>query len=157
MKGSTLYEKFDGYNAYPAGEGEEIIRGRLFELFDMIVKKNEECLVKAKDMGMEKIMSRVLQVRTRTERMKKEMDHKFIGGKYNFDKISPAEQNELRQTDLSLEKNILQAYAVIEPLTCLETDMHISEHFSEISNCLREIESLFQKRRDIFKRKRVYG
>ena len=157
MNESMLYDDFKGYNEYPAGEGEEIIRNRLSALFEKIIKKNEECLVKAKEMGMEKIMSRVLQVRTRTERMKKEMDHKFIGSEFNFDKISPSEEEELRETDLSLEKYILQAYAVIEPMTCLETDMHIVEHFTEISNCLREIEHLCQKRRDIFNRKRVYG
>ena len=157
MNGSKIYENFNGYNAYPAGAGEELIRGRLSELFDKIIKKNEECLIKAKETGMEKIMSRVLQVRARTERMKIEMNHKFIGGEYNFDKLSPSEEEELRETDLSLEKYILQAFAVIEPMTCLETDMHISEHFSEMSNCLREIENLFQKRVDIFKRKRVYG
>ena len=61
MNESMLYDNFKGYNEYPAGEGEEIIRGRL------------------------------------------------------------------------------------------------SEHFSEISSCLREIEHLFQKRTDIFKRMRVYG
>ncbi len=157
MNESMLYNNFNGYNEYPAGEGEEIIRNRLSALFEKIVKKNEECLVKAKEMGMEKIMSRVLQVRTRTERMKKEMDHRFIGGEYNFDKISQSEEEELRETDLSLEKYILQAYAIIEPMTCLETDMHISEHFAEMSNCLREIEQLCQKRMDIFKRKHVYG
>jgi hypothetical protein len=157
MSESKLYDNFNGYNAYPAGIGEEMIRVRLSELFDKIIKKNQECLIKAKDMGMEKIMSRVLQVRTRTERMKKEMEHKFIGGEYNFDKISPSEEEELRETDLSLEKYILQAYAIIEPLTCLETDMHISEHFAQITNCFMEIEHLFHKRMDIFKKKRVYG
>ena len=157
MNESTLYNNFNGYNEYPAGVGEEIIRGRLSELFDKIVKKNEECLMKAKDMGSEKIMSRVLQVRTRTARMKHEMDHRFIGSEYHFDKISASEESELRETDLSLEKSILQAYAIIEPMNCLETDMHISEHFAELSNCLREIEQLCQKRMDIFKRMRVYG
>lgn len=157
MNESMLYNNFNGYNEYPAGEGEELIRIRLSEQFDKIVKKNEECLLKAKDLGMEKIMSRVLQIKTRTERMKKEMDHKFIGGEYKFDKLSSEEEDELRETDLSLEKYILQAYAVIEPMTCLETDLHIVEHFTEMSNHLREIEHLFQKRMDIFKRKRVYG
>jgi len=112
--------------------------------------------LKAKEIGMEKIMSRVLQVRTRAGRMKTEMDHKLIGSEYNFDKMSSVEEVELRETDLSLEKYILQAYAVIEPMTCLETDIHISEHFSQMSDCLREIEHLFQKRTDLFKRKRVY-
>lgn len=157
MNDSTIYNNFNGYNQYPAGVGEEMIRGRLSELFDRIISKNSECLVKAKDKGMEKIMSRVLQVKARTERIKKDMDRKFIGGEYNFDKISLSEESELREIDLLIEKYILQAYAVIEPLTCLETDEHISEHFAEMNNCLMEIEHLFQKRVEIFKRKRVYG
>jgi len=39
MNESTLYNNFDGYNAYPAGAGEEMIRNRLSALFDKIVKK----------------------------------------------------------------------------------------------------------------------
>lgn len=157
MNESKLYENFDGYNAYPAGTGEEMIRSRLSELFSRIMEKNNTCLIKAKDMGMEKIMSRVLQVKTRTERMKKEMDHKLIGGEYTFDKLSPSDESELREVDLLLEKYIIQAYAIIEPLTCLETDIHISEHFAQMSNCFMEIEHLFHKRTEIFKRKRVYA
>lgn len=157
MNGSTLYDNFKGYNEYPIAAGEEMIRIRFSELFDKIIRKNAECLVKAKDRGMEKIMSRVLQIKARTERIKKDMNHKIIGGEYNFDKISASEESELRETDLLLEKYILQAYAVIEPLTCLETDLHISEHFAEMNSCLMEIEHLLQKRMDIFKRKRVYG
>jgi len=104
MNESMLYDDFKGYNEYPTGEGEAIIRNRLSALFEKIVKKNEECLVKAKEMGMEKIMSRVLQVRTRTARMKEEMDQNFTGSEFNFDKISTSEEEELRETDLSLER-----------------------------------------------------
>lgn len=157
MNGSTIYDSFKGYNEYPSGIGEEMIRSRLSEQFDKIIKKNEECLVKAKDMGMEKIMSRVLQVKTRTERIKKEMDHKIIGGEYTFDKINASDESELREVDLLLEKYIQKAAGIIEPMTCLETDMKISEHFAELSNCFMEIEHLFHKRMDIFKRKRVYA
>lgn len=157
MNGSAIYDNFKGYNAYPAGGGEEMIRNRLSELFNKIIKKNEECLVKAKDMGMEKIMSRVLQVKTRTERIKKEMDHKIIGGEYTFDKISASDESELREVDLKLEKFIQKAYNIIEPMNCLETDMKISEHFAELTSCFMEIEHLFHKRTEIFKRKRVYA
>ena len=157
MNNSTIYEKFDGYNAYPAGKGEEMIRGRLSELFGRLIEKNQGCLTKARDMGLEKIMSRILQVKTRMERMKHEMEHRFIGGEYKLEKVSSDEEAELREIDLALEKFMNQAYGIMDQLTCMETDMHITERFTGVSNCLREIEQLCHKRTEIFKRMRVYG
>ncbi len=153
----TLYEKFNGYNTYPAGAGEEIIRGRLSAMFKRLIEKNEACFVKVRDKGLEKIMSRVLQVKTRMERMKEEMDHRFTGSEYSFNKFTAVEESELRDIDLSLEKLMNQTYEVMDSMDCLETDMHISDRFAGVSDHLRDIEHLCHKRTDMFKKMRVYG
>lgn len=156
MYGSSIYDKFDGYNAYPAGEGEVIIRQRLAEVFGRLIEKNESCLDKARDMGLEKIMSRVLQVKTRMDRMKSEMDHRLIGG-HKIEKMPESDESELRELDLALESFMNRTYEIMDSLTCMETDMHISDKFSQVSNHLREIENMCHKRVDILKRNRVFG
>jgi hypothetical protein len=157
MNISKVYEKFEGYNAYPAGEGEEMIRGRLSALFKRLIEKNEACFAKVRDKGLEKIMSRVLQVKIRMERMKDEMDHRFVGGEYSFNKFSAAEESELKDIDLSLENLMDKTYEIMDSMDCLETDMHISDRFATVSDCLRDIEHLCHKRTDMFKKMRVYG
>lgn len=157
MNRSVLYDNFNGYNAYPAGIGEEMIRGRLSELFGRIVEKNEGCFIKAREKGLEKILSRVLQVRTRMERMKHEIAHREIGGEYTFEKMSPAEEYELREVDLSLERIMNQTYDIMNSLTCLETEMHLVDRFTEVTDCLRAIEHLCHKRIGIFRKQHVYG
>jgi len=157
MNISTLYENFDGYNAYPAGVGEDMIRNRLSALFKSLIEKNEVCFVKVRDKGLEKIMSRVLQVKTRMERMKDEMDHRFVGGEYSFNKFSAAEESELKEIDLSLESLMSRTYEIMDSMDCLETDMHISDRFAGVSDCLRDIEHLCHKRTEMLKKMRVYG
>jgi len=157
MNESTLYNDFNGYNAYPQGYGEEMIRGRLSELFGKLIEKNNGCLAKSREMGMEKIMSRVLQVKTRMERMKHEMEHRIIGGEFKLEKMPDEDVSDLREVDLSLENHMNQIYDIMESLTCMETEMHISERFAQVSTYLREIENLCHRRVDIFKRSRVFG
>lgn len=157
MNGSTLYSDFNGYNSYPQGIGEEMIRGRLSELFGKLIEKNDSCLTKSREMGMEKIMSRVLQIKTRMERMKHEMEHRIIGGEYKLEKMPDEDVSELHDVDLSLENHMNRIYEIMNSLTCMETEMHISDRFAQVSNHLREIEGLCHKRVDIFKRSRVFG
>lgn len=157
MNESTIYDKFNGYNAYPLGTGEEMIRTRMVELFDRIIRKNETCLVKARDKGMEKLLSRILAVKARMERIRKEMIHCDPGAEYRFEPLSPADESALKEVDSSLEHIILESINAIEPLTCMETDMHINERFAMIDSSLREIEKLCHKRKALFRKLRVYG
>ncbi len=157
MNESTVYDKFNGYNAYPLGKGEQMIRARFMELFDTIISKNEACLVKAKDKGLEKLMSRILAVRSRMERIKKEMTHADPGVEYKFEPLSPADESALKEVDDKLAGIIQQCVTGIESLTCMETDMHISDRFAMMDTSLREIEKLFHKRMEIFKKMRIYG
>jgi hypothetical protein len=157
MNGSTVYDKFNGYNAYPLGAGEQMIRAKLVELFEKIIKKNETCLLKAREKGMEKLMSRILAVKSRMERMRKEMTHTDPGAEYKFDPLSPTDESALKELDGKLENVIQQCITVIESLTCMETDMHISERFATMDTLLREIEHLFHRRGEIFKKMRVFG
>jgi hypothetical protein len=157
MDKSTVYDQFKGYNCYPIGMGEEMIRSRMVELFDRIIRKNETCLVRARDKGMEKLMSRILAVKTRMERMRKEMTHVDPNVEYKFEPMSPADESALKEIDGKMEIIIQQTIDAIEPLTCMETDMHISERFAMMDSSLREIENLCHKRMAIFKKLRVYG
>ncbi len=157
MNESTVYDQFNGYNAYPLGKGEQMIRTRLMELFDKIISKNETCLVRAKDKGLEKLMSRILAVRSRMERIRKEMSHVDPGVEYKFEPLSPADESALKEFDGKLESVIRQCYTGIESLTCMETDMHITERFATMDSFLREIEHLYHQRMEIFKKMRVFG
>jgi len=157
MNESTVYDKFNGYNAYPLGTGEQMVRTRLIELFEKIIKKNETCLVKAKDKGLEKLMSRILAVKTRMDRIKGEMAHSNANAEYKIESLSPADITALQEDDVSLEKTIGQCAELIDSLTCMETDMHISERFAMMDTFLREIETLSHKRTEIFKKMRVFG
>jgi len=157
MNKSTVYDKFNGYNAYPLGTGEQMVRERMIELFEKIIKKNETCLIKARDKGLEKLFSRILAVKKRMERIKGEMDHIDRGAEYRFEKITQKDELALQEVDVSLENTIGQCTDLIDSLTCMETDLHISERFAMMDSFLREIEHLFHQRMDIFKKMRVYG
>ena len=157
MNKSTVYDKFNGYNAYPTGSGEELIRGKLIELFDKIIGKNEACLVKARDRGLEKLLSRILTVKKRMYRIKGEMNRIDRGAEYRFEKIIQNDESALREVDVSLENTISQCAELLDSLSCMETDMHISEKFAVMDRLLREIERLFHQRLEIFKKMRVYG
>ncbi len=157
MDESTVYDKFKGYNAYPVGTGEEMIRARMVELFDRIIRKNETCLVKAREKGMEKLLSRILAVKTRMDRIRKEMSHCDPGAEYKFEPLSPADEAELKEVDGRLEHVIQESISAIEPLTCMETDLHINERFAMMDTSLREIEALCHKRKALFRKLRVYG
>ncbi len=157
MNRSILYDQFDGYNAYPLNTGELMIRVKLSELFDKIINKNETCLAKAQDKGLEKLLSRILATKTRMERIKSEMDHIDSGTAYKFEKITDSDESALQDLDLSLENIIGKCGDLIESMSCMETEMHIIDQFALMGDFLREIEHLFHKRMGIFKKMRVYG
>lgn len=157
MNGSTEHEKFNGYGAYPLGVAEQMVRGKMTELFDRIIRKNEICLAKAHDMGLEKLMSRILAVKKRMERIRKEMIHTDPGAEYKFEPLSPEDEAALKDVDNSLESVILMCISSVESLTCMETDMHISDRFAMMDNSLREIERLLHRRAELFKKMRIYG
>ena len=157
MNESTIYDKFNGYNAYPPGKGEQMVRARMIELFEKIIKKNETCLIKAKDKGLEKLMSRILAVKMRMDRIKGEMAHSNTGAEYKLEALSPEDVTVLQEVDVSLEKTIGQCSELIDSLTCMETDMHISERFAMMDTFLREIDHLLHQRTELFKKMRVFG
>jgi hypothetical protein len=157
MNESTIYDKFEGYNAYPLGTAEQMVRRKLIELFDKIINKNETCLIKARDKGMEKLMSRILAVKIRMQRIQKVMSHTDPGAEYKFEPLSPADVSVLKEVDGKLENVIQQCLSGIESLTCMETDMLINRRFAMMDDSLREIERLFHNRMKVFKKNRIYG
>jgi hypothetical protein len=157
MNESTVYDEFNGYNAYPLATGEQLVRTKLIALFEKIINKNETCLIKAQNKGLEKLFSRILAVKKRMVRIKSEMEHIDHGAEYRFEKITENDESAIRKVDVSLESTIGQCMDLIDSLTCMETDMHISERFAMMDSFLREIEHLFHRRMEIFKKMRVYG
>ena len=157
MGDTKLYSQFKGYKAYPIGIAENIIRNKLADLFDKLIGKNETCLIKAREKGMEKLLSRIMAVKKRMERIKKDIDTSGDKTEYKFEKITDEDETALKEIDLSLEKVILSASGLIDSLTCMETDMRIFERFASMDDCLREIENLSRKRTEIFKKMRIFG
>jgi len=157
MIGSTGHEKVNVYGAYPLGVAEQMVRGKMTELFDRIIRKNEICLAKARDMGLEKLMSRILAVKKRMARIRKEMAHTDPGAEYKYDPLPENDLAALKDLDKSLESLILDCISGIESLTCMETDLHISDRFAMMDNGLREIERLLRRRNELFKKMRVFG
>ncbi|MBN2160136.1 MAG: hypothetical protein JW807_12130 [Spirochaetes bacterium] len=157
MTESSVYDQFNGYHAYPLGAGERMVREKLVKLFEKIIGKNEICLVKAQEKGLEKLTSRILAVKKRMDRMRNDMARTEPGTAYKFEPLSAADEETLKEIDGRLESVIQQCFAGIESLTCMETDMHISDRFAMMDDSLREIEALFHKRAEVFKKMRIYG
>jgi hypothetical protein len=134
-----------------------LIRGKLIELFDKIIKKNEICLTKAREKGMEKVLSRILALRKRMDRIKKEMERTPADVHYKFEKMPQVDESTAGEIDLVLEKSILQTSEIIDALTCMETDMHICDHYALMEERLREIEKLFRSRALLFRKMRIFG
>jgi hypothetical protein len=157
MNESKVQNSVNGYGVYPMEVAERMVRDNLTGLFDRIIKKNEACLLKARSMGLEKLMSRILAVRKRMDRIRKDMVHVDPAVEYKFDPLTAADKAALKEVDSTIETVIRKCIAGIDSLTCMETDIHITERFAAMDDSLREIEHLLRKRIELIKKMRVYG
>ncbi len=153
----TVHNDFLGYGGYRPEVGEKIIRERLITLFDTIIEKNRLCLERAREMKMEKIMSRVLVVKKRAESIRNMMVRSEEHAHYKIEKMTDKDETAMRKMDREIEDLITDCGDVIGDLTCMETDLHIVDRFRQMNDRLRRIESLCRKRTRLFKKMRVYG
>ena len=154
---ASVHSGFGGYGGYEPEVAERIVRERLLALFDAIVDKNRLCLDRAREMKMEKIMSRVLAVKKRTESIRAMMESSHWQGRYSIERISHKDGTAMSDADREIEEQIAACGSVVGDMTCMETDLHIDERFARMNDHLRKIESLFRKRTRLFKKMRVYG
>lgn len=157
MNTSKIHQDFKGYSGYPLSEGEKLIRDRLIACLDALGGKNELCLSKALSSGREKLLSEIETLKKRLERIRDEMKRAAGGVQYKFEVISAADETRARDIDSRIEDILFQCAGIFEVLTCSETDTHILDRYTLISENLREIERLFHERLKIFKKMQVYG
>jgi hypothetical protein len=157
MNMTGIHHEFKGYDAYPLMESEHMIRERLLECLGGLREKNERCLEKSRDEGREKLMSRILTVKQRMDRVSEEITRSMSGVHYKFEHMPAVDEAAAREIDGKIEDRIIQCAGIIDALSCAETDMHIVERYSLIMENLGQVEKLFHDRIKIFKRMQVYG
>jgi len=106
---------------------------------------------------MEKIYSRILAIQKRMDRIKGEMEQNDKSAAYRFENLTQEDETGIRSLDVELEKIIGDCAEKIDSLTCMETDVHIYNTFSDIESNLRKIEEHFHKRKELFKKLRIFG
>ncbi len=149
-----IYKDFDGYNAYPLVEAERIIRGRILYEFSKLLEKLEGCVEKAKRMRLIKILEHIIAVKSRMERMKKqikERDNIFVPV-YLKARIAHVDEEKLKTIDFRLVELIAMSKEILESLSCAEADTHIIDKFTRINEILREMENNCHSRALILKK-----
>jgi hypothetical protein len=157
MNTSKIHHDFKGYDAYPLVESEHLIRERLLECLGGLREKNEHCLAKSRDEGREKLMSQIMTVKQRVDRISEEIKKSLSGVHYKFEHMPAGDETAAREIDDRIEEHIKRCGGIIDELSCAETDMHIIERYSLIMENLGDIEKLFHERMKIFKRMQIYG
>lgn len=157
MNTSKIHEGFNGYGKSPLHEGEHLIRERLVGCLGSLRSKNEGCLVKAREEGREKILERILSVKTRVERIADDAEKSMSGVKYKLGSMPAQDEAAARTIDERIEEIIGQCAGIVDNLSCHEPDMNILERYTVIMEHLGEVEELLHRRMMIFKRMQVYG
>ncbi len=157
MNTSKIHYDFNGYGEYPLSEGEHMIRDRILECMNGLRKKNETCLNKAQDERREKLLSQILSIKKRMDRITDDMKKSIDEIYYKFEKISATDEAAIRELDIRIEEKITQCSETIDSLACSDTDMHISDRYTQIMQEIGEVEKLFHERIKKFKRMQVYG
>ena len=149
-----IYKDFNGYNAYPLVEAERIIRGRILNEFSKLLEKVAGCEEKAKRMRLIKILEHIIAVKSRMERMKKqikERDDLFVPV-YLKARIAHVDEEKLKTIDFRLVELIAKSKEILESLSCAEADTHIIDKFTRINEDLREMENNCHARALILKK-----
>jgi hypothetical protein len=157
MNTSKIHGDFNGYGGYPLSEGEHIIRARIMECMNGLREKNDICLEKARSERREKLLSQILSIKKRMDRISDDMKKSMEEIQYRFEKISETDEAAIRAIDRMIEENIVKCSEVIDSLECSNTDMHIADRYAHIMEGIGNVEKLFHDRMKIFKRMQVYG
>ncbi len=157
MDQTAIHHDFDGYGAHPLSQGEHLIRERLLECLNGLRERNESCLSRAREEGKEKLMSQIVTVNKRLERISEEIRESGSGLHYRLERISAADESALRQKDQRIADVIAGCAGIIDGLSCTETDMHIIDRYARIMIDLGEVEKLFHERWKLLKKMQLYG
>ncbi|OHD69964.1 MAG: hypothetical protein A2W19_02810 [Spirochaetes bacterium RBG_16_49_21] len=151
---SKIYDDFKGYNAYQIGDAEKIIRHRHSKNFSSLIEKIEGCEAKARDQRQIKILERILSVKNRMARMKKEVDERdAVFMTFHLkERLAQVDEEKLREIDFHVVDLMSHCEQILDSLTCSETDMHIIEKFSSINEYLREMEEHCHDRMKVFRK-----
>lgn len=143
-----LYENFEGYNAYPLQEAEKIIRSQIGKKVRSMREEVDKCLNLAKEHGREKLISEILALEKRIDRLIgqiEERDRIYVPA-YLKERITRVDEEQLEQIDSRVEDILNSCDEIIQQLTCAETDMHVVDRFTDINNKLRQMENLCHER-----------
>ncbi len=157
MDPTTIHHDFDGYGAHPLSQGERLIRERMLECLNGLRERNELCLSRAREEGREKLMSQIMTVKRRLERISEDIRESGSGMQYRLERISAGDERALRQKDQRIADIIAGCSGIIDALSCSETDMHIIDRYSRIMSDLGEVENLFHERWKLLKKMQLYG
>jgi len=143
-----LYEDFEGYNAYPLQDAEKMIRTKIGKQVRIMRDEVDKCLSNAKEHGKEKLISEILTLEKRIDRMItqiEERDRIYVPA-YLRERITQLDEEKLEEIDSRVENILNTCEATIQQLSCAETDMHIIDRFTEINKNLRQMENLCHER-----------
>ena len=151
---SNIYDDFDGYNAYQIADAEKVIRQRHSANFSTLIEKIEGCEKKARDQMQIKILEKILAVKNRMTRMKKEVDERdAVFMTFNLkEKLARVDEEKLREVDFRVVDLMLKSEQILDSLTCAEKDMHIIEKFTTVNTHLREMEEQCHERMKVFRK-----
>jgi hypothetical protein len=151
---TDIYSDFKGYNAYPLKEAEKIIRSRFGERIEVLLEKIKDCVEKAKRERRLKTLSEVEKARKRIDRMKnliEERDMIFIAA-YLKERITAVDEEKLKTIDYRVAELIGMSETIISEIACGETDLHIIDKFTKISEYFREMENCCHERALLFRK-----
>ena len=122
--------------------------------FSKLIEKVAGCEEKAKHMRLIKILEHIIAVKSRMERMKKqikERDDVFVPV-YLKARIVHVDEEKLKTIDFQLAELIAMSKEILESLSCAEADTHIIDKFTRINENLREMENNCHTRALILKK-----
>jgi hypothetical protein len=143
MKDKTdIYKDFKGYGVLPLAEAERTIRNRILKKFSELILQLKGCEEKARSLRMIKILQHIVALKTRMNRMRKqiqERDELFVKA-YLKTHISHVDEERLKNIEFRLVELIAENKEIIDSLSCAETDTHLMDKFERINDNLREME-----------------
>jgi len=151
---TDIYRDFKGYNAYPVQEAEKIIRSRFGERIDALLEKINDCVAKAKSERRLKTLSEVEKARRRIVRMKNIIEERkmIFVAHYLKEQITAVDEEKLKIIDYRVAELIGMSETIISEIACGETDLHIIDKFTKISECFREMENRCHERALLLRR-----
>lgn len=149
-----LYNNFDGYNAYPLVDADRIIRYRFRDMCGELLDLVNQCYIKSKETGREKIQANIEPVRSRIARIKKEIEERELSyvPPYIKEGITGIDENAISEIDHAVAGIFNTAFSAMSELSCDEEYTNIIQRFTQINSLLRDLENKCHERMRVLKR-----